>query len=119
MVAKAACHPTKRVIAYGFCIGCFTTWVQKRRPSELHGLTVDQAVDMMVRQGNACYLCTYEFNLRMPILEHDHFLKQARGWACTPCNQSIAAANGSPHLLRNMADNLEHPPGSIYFGEDK
>lgn len=118
-MALASCqHSRKKVVAYGFCVDCFKTWVSKRRPSELHGLTIDQACEMMADQGNSCYLCGYEFNLRMPILEHDHFSRRARGWACQPCNQSIAAANGSPILLRRMADNLEQPPGNKFFDED-
>lgn len=118
-MANAACHPNKRVVAYGFCNECFHTWVSKRRPSELHGLTIDTAVQMMRAQKNACYLCGYEFLLRMPILEHDHFTKRARGWACQPCNQTIAAANGSPHLLRWMADRLENPPGGEFFDDEQ
>ena len=119
-MANAVCeHHTSPVVAYGFCVLCFRTWVEKRRPSELHGLTIDDAVEMMMDQGNACYLCGYEFLLRMPILEHDHFTRRARGWACQPCNQTISAANGSPHLLRAMANRLENPPGSKYADENK
>lgn len=115
---NAACHPERTVVAYGFCVECFKTWVSKRRPSELHGLTIDQACEMMALQEGACYLCGYAFLLRMPILEHNHFTKRARGWSCQPCNQSIAAANGSPHLLRDMATRLEHPPGDAFFEVD-
>jgi len=118
-MALAVCkHPRRKVTAYGLCVDCFRTWVAKRRPSELHGLTIDQAVEMMERQDNSCYLCSYEFLLKMPVLEHDHFTKRARGWAHETCNRNIAAANGSPVLLRRMADNLENPPGDHFFQED-
>lgn len=119
-MALAVCkHPRKKVVAYGFCEACFKTWVAKRRPSELHGLTIDQAVEMMLVQNKECYLCQFAFGLSMPYLEHDHFTRKARGWACNRCNQSIAAANGSPYLLRRMADNLETPPGSKFFVDEQ
>jgi protein-arginine kinase activator protein McsA len=44
-------------------------------------------------------------------LDHCHTTNRIRGLLCHECNRTIATAQDSPQILRQLADYLENPPG--------
>lgn len=109
-MSKAMCHPSKKLVAYGYCLSCFGTWLGKRKPSERYGLSVEDAVELMLLQDAKCYLCELEFGKDMPVIDHSYLTGKPKGFAHRACNSAIAAFNENPRILRMAADNLEHPP---------
>lgn len=109
-MAKAMCHPSKKLFAYGYCITCFATWLGKRKPSERYGMTVDEAVGLMKFQQGRCYLCELEFGKDLPVIDHSYLTGKPKGFTHRVCNTAIAAFNENPRVLRAAADNLENPP---------
>lgn len=107
------CHPSKKLVAYGYCITCFGTWLGKRKPSERYGLSVDDALDLMEAQDYKCYLCELEFGKDMPVIDHSHLTGRPKGFAHRACNSAIAAFNENPRVMRIAADNLENPPYEV------
>jgi len=108
----APCHSDKPLVAYGYCMDCFETWLSKRKPSERYGLSVEDAVALMKYQECKCYLCGYLFGTDMPVIDHDHLSGNPRGFAHKKCNSLIAFGMDSPDLIRKVAANLETPPYS-------
>lgn len=109
---KAACHPERELVAYGYCRECFTLWLSKRKPSERYGLSVEEAVKLMDYQENRCYLCGYAFGTDLPCIDHSHLTGSVRGFSHKKCNSLIAFGMDSPALIRQIADRLENPPYS-------
>lgn len=114
---KAMCHPSKKLVAYGYCLSCFAVWLGKRKPSERYGLSVEDAVALIELQEFKCYLCELEFGKDIPVIDHSYLTGRPKGLAHRSCNAAIAAFNENPRVLRIVADNLERPPYEVLMSE--
>lgn len=95
---------------------------QERNPYYVkYRMTRVQWEEMLQRQGNCCYLCGDQLDLRTDLkkrpihVDHDHTCCPGdrtcgtciRGLACPPCNQGIGSFRDDPERMRRVADALE------------
>jgi hypothetical protein len=74
----------------------------------VHEFTLAQYRQMLVEQGNACWICHRKFSAEMPpCIDHDHEAHIVRHLLCDPCNIGIGTFKESPDWLRRAALYLE------------
>lgn len=54
-----------------------------------YGITLNEALDMLAKQGNACALCKISLNEKSMNVDHCHKDGHVRGILCGKCNRAI------------------------------
>lgn len=76
-----------------------------------HGLTLEQADELIERQGGVCATCGSppsgqgRNNQRLHI-DHDHATGRIRGALCSNCNRALGFVKDSPDILARMIEYL-------------
>lgn len=83
----ATCHPLKKHYSRGLCEACYMTEFRRSRPE--YGITLNEALDMLAKQGNACALCKISLNEKSMNVDHCHKDGHVRGILCGKCNRAI------------------------------
>ncbi len=83
-------------------------WLTKR--AKVHGLSLDQFLEMFNSTGGACWICGKLCTMRGKshiCIDHCHASGKVRGLLCPVCNKFLGAFKDSPGLLRKAAEYLE------------
>ena len=93
-----------------YCPNCLYSWHIKRK----YGLTLDEYVAMLERQGGGCSICGVRQSqlwrevVRQPlVIDHCHNSNKVRGLLCDHCNRGLGQFRDDPALLRRAAEYLE------------
>lgn len=89
---------------------------EKRRNAYLirtYGITLEQYLVLLDRQGNCCALCqkTPAQEGQSLAVDHDHKTGEIRGALCRYCNHRVIGRHRDAGLLRQMADYVERHTG--------
>ena len=77
------------------------------------GITAQQYLDMVGKQGNRCAIChmpetaTRNGEVKALAVDHNHTTGVVRELLCQTCNQMIGFAQDNPEVLRKAADYLD------------
>jgi len=79
-----------------------------------YGISVDQFIEMLVKQNNQCVICERVFEHDQPKrgkdltphVDHCHDTGVVRGLLCNRCNVSMGRFEDNPILLRRAASYL-------------
>ena len=85
--------------------------IKTRKLQELYGITFDEYVSMLDKQGGVCAICKRQERARNKIdgvvralaVDHDHETGRVRGLLCGSCNRGIAKLGDDPDRLRSAA----------------
>lgn len=75
-----------------------------------YGITLKQYNDMLEIQSGKCSVCGELFSDKEQklVVDHCHKTGRVRGLLCSRCNVALGFARDCPHVLRSLADYIEH-----------
>lgn len=87
----------------------------------LYGITKEQYLEVLEKQGVACAACGYdatgsEHSLNV---DHDHYTNEIRGLLCSGCNTAIGWLEDSPERAEKLAKYLRNNGTGIYIPESR
>lgn len=82
---------------------------QLRRKLRPYGLTTEDYVEIMNKQGYVCAICggTTGFGARSLAVDHCHRTENVRGFLCDFCNKILGLARDRPEVLERAAQYLD------------
>jgi Recombination endonuclease VII len=80
-----------------------------RKRSREFGLSIDDLLGLMDKQGGRCAICDRAPNpgARRLAIDHDHASGVVRGLLCYRCNSALGLLRGDPNILRRAIEYLE------------
>lgn len=75
-----------------------------------YGLTIEDEVDILGRQGGGCGICGGPSGRKQFELDHDHVTGKLRGLLCPRCNKGIGLLGDSAEGVRKALDYLTNSP---------